>query len=295
MYKFEVHIECANRVKRQTPVTVVSRIKNRTSGTLTSVACAALILAGCATTPPADDKVAMAAFKEANDPYEPFNRVMFDLNLALDNAVLRPAASIYRSVLPEPVQNGVHNFLHNLRSPVIFGNDLLQGELSRASSTLARFAMNSTVGILGLYDFAADVGIKKHNEDFGQTLAVWKVEPGPYLVLPIFGPSNPRDGLGKVADVLIDPLTWLAPFEVQVARTVGAAVDARARNFDQINDLEKNSLDFYSAVRSLYRQRRADEIRNGVPISTNPVTVNRSAMPDYKLERAQTAASQDGK
>lgn len=237
----------------------------------------------------------MAAYKEANDPYEPFNRAMFDFNLTLDKVVLRPVASIYRSILPEPVQNGVHNFLHNLRSPVILGNDLLQGELNRAGSTLARFAMNSTVGILGLYDFAAYVGIEKHNEDFGQTLAVWEVEPGPYLILPIFGPSNPRDGVGRVADVLIDPFTWLAPFEVQLARTIGTAVDARARNFDQFNDLEQNSLDFYSAVRSLYRQKRADEIRNGAPINTNVVTGNHSAAPAYKSGGWQTAASQNGK
>ena len=237
----------------------------------------------------------MAAFKEANDPYEPFNRAMFDFNLALDKAVLRPAASIYRDVLPEPVQNGVHNFLHNLRSPIIFGNDLLQGELDRAGSTLARFAINSTVGILGLYDFAAYVGIEKHNEDFGQTLAVWEVEQGPYLVLPIFGPSNPRDGVGRVADILIDPLTWLAPFEFQMARTIGTAVNARARNFDQVNDLENNSLDFYSAVRSLYRQKRADEIRNGVPLNTNAVIGNLPAMPDEKSEHSQAVTSQNGK
>ena len=276
-------------------MTVLSKSKNRISGTLAFVVCTAVILAGCATAPPEDDKVAMAAFKEANDPYEPFNRAMFDFNLALDKAVLRPAASIFRDALPEPVQNGVHNFLQNLRSPIIFGNDLLQGELDRAGSTLARFAMNSTLGILGLYDFAADVGIEKHNEDFGQTLAVWEIEPGPYLVLPFFGPSNPRDGVGKVADVLIDPLTWLAPFEVQLARTIGTAVDARARNFDQFNDLEENSLDFYSAVRSLYRQKRADEIRNGAPINTNAIKGNYSAMPDDKSERSETSALTHGK
>ena len=276
-------------------MTVLSKSKNRISGTLAFVVCTAVILAGCATAPPEDDKVAMAAFKEANDPYEPFNRAMFDFNLTLDKAVLRPAASIYRDVLPEPVQNGVHNFLHNLRSPIIFGNDLLQGELDRAGSTLARFAINSTVGVFGLYDFAAYVGIEKHNEDFGQTLAVWEVEQGPYLVLPIFGPSNPRDGVGRVADILIDPLTWLAPFEFQMARTIGTAVNARARNFDQVNDLENNSLDFYSAVRSLYRQKRADEIRNGVPLNTNAVTSNLPAMPDKKSEHSQAVTSQNGK
>ena len=208
--------------------------------------------------------------------------------------MLRPAASIYRDVLPEPVQNGVHNFLHNLRSPIIFGNDLLQGELDRAGSTLARFAINSTVGIFGLYDFAAYVGIEKHNEDFGQTLAVWEVEQGPYLVLPIFGPSNPRDGVGKVADILIDPLTWLAPFELQMARTIGTAVNARAR-LSTKSMISRITHCFYSAVRSLYRQKRADEIRNGVPLNTNAVIGNLPAMPDEKSEHSQAVTSQNGK
>jgi len=261
-------------------VNVSSKLTGRISGALISVACAGMLLAGCATTPLPEDKEAVAAFKQANDPYEPFNRAMLDFNLALDKAVLRPVASAYIEVVPDPLQTNVHNFLQNLRGPVIFANDLFQGEFDRAGTTLLRFAMNSTIGILGINDFAAEAGIEKHDEDFGQTLATWEVESGPYLVLPIFGPSNPRDGVGLLADMLIDPFTWFTPFEFRMGRTVGTAVDKRARNFDQINDLEKNSLDFYSAVRSLYRQKRRDEIRNGAPTANKPVPGGLSGVPE---------------
>ena len=267
---------------------VASKFKRRVPGTLISLAFAGLLLAGCATAPPPEDKEAVAAFKEANDPYEPFNRAMLDFNLALDKAILRPVTSVYLEVVPDPLQTNVHNFLQNLRGPVIFANDLLQGELDRAGTALLRFAMNSTFGILGINDFAAEVGIEKHDEDFGQTLAIWEVESGPYLVLPIFGPSSPRDGVGLLADTLIDPFTWLTPLEYRIGRSFGTAVDKRARNFDQINDLEKNSLDFYSAVRSLYRQKRRDEIRNGAPPDNSLVPGSLSGMPDGKFGDQQS-------
>ncbi|MGB0630293.1 MAG: MlaA family lipoprotein [Alphaproteobacteria bacterium] len=267
---------------------VVSKLKGRVSVALVSVACAGILLAGCATAPPPEDKEAVAAFNEANDPYEPFNRAMLDFNLALDKAVLRPVTSVYMEVVPDPLQTNVHNFLQNLRGPVIFANDLFQSEFDRAGTTLLRFAMNSTIGILGINDFAAEAGIEKHDEDFGQTLATWEVEPGPYLVLPIFGPSNPRDGVGLLTDMLIDPFGWLTPFEFRVGRAVGTAVDKRARNFDQINDLEKNSLDFYSAIRSLYRQKRRDEIRNGAPTANSPVPGGLSGVPEGKSADQQS-------
>lgn len=267
---------------------VASKFKRQVPGTLISLAFAGLLSAGCATAPPPEDKEAVAAFKEANDPYEPFNRAMLDFNLALDKAILRPVTSVYLEVVPDPLQTNVQNFLQNLRGPVIFANDLFQGELDRAGTALLRFAMNSTFGILGINDFAAEVGIEKHDEDFGQTLAIWEVESGPYLVLPIFGPSSPRDGVGLLADILIDPFTWLTPLEYRIGRSFGTAVDKRARNFDQINDLEKNSLDFYSAVRSLYRQKRRDEIRNGALLTNNPVPGSLSGVTDGKFGDQQS-------
>lgn len=270
---------------------VVSGIQGRLARIVGSAACVALLATGCATPPPASDREAVAAFNEANDPYEPFNRAMLDFNLALDKAILKPVAYVYKEGVPDPIQTNVTNFLANLRGPVIFANDLLQGEFERAGNTLLRFAMNSTIGILGINDFAAEAGIAKHTEDFGQTLATWEVEEGPYLVLPIFGPSNPRDGFGLLADSLMDPFTWLTPFEFRLGRAGGQALDRRARNFDQLNDLEKNSLDFYAAIRSLYRQKRRDEIRNGAPTTDKPVPGGLSGVPATAPQGQQSNAT----
>jgi phospholipid-binding lipoprotein MlaA len=271
-------------------VKVVRVLPGHIARIIASASCICLLAAGCATAPPASDQAAVAAFNKANDPYEPFNRAMLDFNLALDKAILKPVAYVYKESVPDPLQTNVTNFLANLRGPVIFANDLLQGEFDRAGITLLRFAMNSTIGILGINDFAGEAGITGHTEDFGQTLATWDVDDGPYLVLPIFGPSNPRDGVGIVADNLIDPLSWLTPFEFRIGRTVGNAVDRRARNYDQINDLEKNSLDFYAAIRSLYRQRRVDQIRNGAPASSTPIPGIISVVPQ-KTDGQQSEAT----
>ena len=221
--------------------------------------------------PPESDPEALAAFKKTNDPFEPFNRVMFDVNLALDKALIKPVAFVYKEAVPELVQNFIKNFLDNLRSPIILANDLMQGEFERAGTTFVRFLMNSTFGVAGINDFAGEVGLKRHDEDFGQTLAVAGVESGPYLMLPLFGPSNPRDGIGLLVDILLDPMTYIGNTEFSFARTASRAVDSRARRYDTINDLERTSLDFYAAVRSLHRQRRVDAISNGKPSAIEPV------------------------
>jgi phospholipid-binding lipoprotein MlaA len=234
---------------------------------LPAMAVAVLLVAGCATAPDPADTEAVAEFQRVNDPAEPANRGVFAFNRALDQALLRPAAIVYKDYTPELFQMGVHNVLNNLRSPVIFFNDVLQGRIEHAVATWARFMINSTIGVLGLFDPATGMGIEFHNEDFGQTLAVWGVPEGPYLMLPVFGPSNPRDTVGLVVDILVDPLNWWAANTgndwAPWARGGMRAIDTRARNFDAIEDLEKTSLDFYAAIRSLYRQRRADEISNG--------------------------------
>lgn len=233
-----------------------------------------LLVAGCATPPDPADAEAVAEFSEVNDPGEPTMRAVFEFNRALDRMVLKPTAVFYKDFTPTVFQRGVHNFLNNLRSPVIFFNDLLQGEIDRAGVTLARLVINSTLGVLGLRDQAAEMGFEYHNEDFGQTLAVWTVSEGPYLMLPVFGPSNPRDAVGLAVDFLVDPLGWWAAgsgYEWAVyARSGTRAVDLRARHFDSLEDLEKSSLDFYAAIRSLYRQRRADQIGNGETSANMP-------------------------
>ncbi len=213
---------------------------------------AAVLLSGCASM--SDD---------ARDPLEPLNRHIFAVNQAVDVAIVRPIAVTYRDWAPEIVKTSVNNFLNYLKSPVILANDLLQGEWDRAKQTVQRFAHNTLA--LGLVDLAAPT-IPFHDEDFGQTLAVWGIGEGPYLVLPLIGPSNPRDGIGLVVDWFIDPVYWVAEANhwdgFIYGRTAARVITARVDTLKVTDDLERTSLDYYAAIRDIYRQRRADEIRN---------------------------------
>jgi phospholipid-binding lipoprotein MlaA len=212
---------------------------------------------------------------DANDPFEGSNRFFFGVNQVLDDLLLRPVSIAYRAVLPEFARNGVRNFLNNLNSPVIFANDVLQGDMDRAGDTLVRFGVNSTIGIGGLIDVGKEIDVPYHDEDFGQTLAVWGVNEGPYFYFPLMGPSSARDFTGFVVDRGLDPLTYVnwgnddleyAP----VARTVLNVIDLRSRNIETLDDIERSSVDYYASIRSLYRQSRADAIRNGAPSSDLP-------------------------
>ena len=229
---------------------------------IAAIFCAILAMAGCATQPPDDDPDALEAFAEINDPYEPLNRAVFEANLLLDRTVVRPAAHTYLKSVPRPVRVGISNFLENLKAPVTFANQLLQGETGLAADTFARFCMNSTVGLLGFIDVASEFGIEEHGEDFGQTLASWGIGSGPYLVLPVLGPSNFRDAGGRFVDSVGDPLIWTTLIGFRMGTAALSVLDFRARNHSAFNDLEENSLDFYAAARSLYRQYRAREIDN---------------------------------
>jgi len=253
---------------------------------------AAAGLPGCASAP--KDAAAKAEFEKDNDPIEPFNRAMFAFNKQMDGMFLRPAAVVFQGVLPEPVQDGVHNFLSNMRAPVVFANDVLQGEMDRAGTTAGRFVINTTVGILGVWDAAAHMGIEGHSEDFGQTFAVRGAGEGFYLVLPFIGPSNPRDALGLVAEYFVDPFNiWMRNEETEewiLARSLVTGVNFRARNLQTIDELERTSLDYYIAVRSLYRQRRVDAIANGKASSAQPAP-GISFEPDEKKSKDQKSAS----
>jgi phospholipid-binding lipoprotein MlaA len=226
-----------------------------------------VLLAGCATTPPASDPDALEAYKEANDPLEPMNRYFFELNYAADELLFKPLAGWYYVALPNFAQDGVRNVLRNVRSPVVLANDLFQGETDRAGVTVSRFLVNSTMGLGGLFDIASRMGLEYHDEDFGQTLAVHGVGEGPYLMLPLLGPSNPRDAAGRVVDMLFDPLTYVGIFggvdNIGLAAAVVDGVDTRARNLKTLDEIRKGSLDYYATIRSLYRQHRNDEINNG--------------------------------
>ncbi len=228
---------------------------------------AAVALAACATRPPADDPEAVAEFRETNDPMEPLNRTLFDLHEAIDKAVLEPVARGYRVVVPEPVRQGVRNVLGNLRSPVILANDMLQGEPRRAGDTLGRFVLNSTLGLGGIFDVSSRwFGVSGHAEDFGQTFARWGIGEGPYIFIPVLGPSNARDLTGFGVGVVADPFFWfgqgIAVDALTYARSGATVVDTREGLIEPIDDLRRSSIDPYSTLRSVYRQRRQYEIEN---------------------------------
>ena len=217
---------------------------------------------------------------ESIDPFEDFNRAVFDFNEALDAAIFLPLAKIYRAILPKPIRDTFRNFMRNLNAPFILANDVLQGEGERAGMTLSRFLINTTLGVGGLFDVATELGVPHHDEDFGQTLGVWDVKEGVYLVLPIIGPSTVRDAFGKVGDAFINPLNYagaagddaekilfghrvdLADFLFGVRLLEG--VDVRERLIEPIELLKKDplNLDYYSLIRSVYLQRRQKEILN---------------------------------
>jgi phospholipid-binding lipoprotein MlaA len=228
---------------------------------------AALVTGGCATPPDPKDEAAVEAYNEANDPLEPMNRYFFEINHVLDELILKPFAGYYHTALPQFAQDGVRNAMRNLHSPTIFANDMFQGSFNRGGTTAGRFFINSTIGLAGLFDVADSFGLKYHDEDFGQTLGWYKVGEGPYLMLPILGPSNPRDLTGRAVDYALDPLTWVGYIYnvgwINPVRSGLEGLDTRARNMQAIEELQKGSVDFYATIRSLYRQHRNDAIRNG--------------------------------
>jgi phospholipid-binding lipoprotein MlaA len=211
----------------------------------------------------------------ANEPWDPLetpNRFIFSINRAVDIIAIRPIAVLYRDWMPAPAQRGVHNVLENLGEPVTAINEVVQGAPGRAGTTLARFLINSTIGLAGLFDVASAVGLSKTKEGFGNTIGYYAgVEPengGFYVVLPLGGPSNARDGVGLLLDSSIDPLGIVT---FSISRTAGwvytgvrygtTAADSRSRTLYALDDLEKNSVDYYAALRSAYTQQRAETIR----------------------------------
>jgi len=210
---------------------------------------------------------------EVWDPIETPNRFVFALNRTVDLIAIRPAAVIYRDWVPAPAQKGVRNLLDNLGEPVTAINEVFQGDPSRAATTMARFLVNSTLGLAGLFDVATMLGMERTKEDAGVTIGMWAgkgVEPengGFYLMLPLAGPSNARDATGLMIDYAIDPfqilpialnVDWLYYSAPRYALTV---IDYRSRTMFALDDLEKNSVDYYAALRSAYTQNRADLIR----------------------------------
>ena len=208
------------------------------------------LLTGCAST------------GDPRDPLEPFNRKMQTFNDTMDEYVMKPVARGYQWVTPEFVDQGVSNFFSNLKDISVTVNDLLQFKVKQGGQDAARFLVNTTVGVGGLVDVASRLGLEKHEEDFGQTLAVWGLPPGPYLVLPFLGPSSPRDAAGSVADGFLNPISYTSPpawFALYGVRTI----DFRADNLAATEVLDEAALDRYAFIRNAYFQRREYLINDG--------------------------------
>jgi phospholipid-binding lipoprotein MlaA len=233
---------------------------------LMAAALAVAGLTGCATPPPASDADATADFRDANDPLEPTNRVVYAVSDGVDTVVLRPLALAYRHLVPQTVRDHTHNVLGNLGSPVALANDMMEGKPRRAGDTMMRFLLNTTVGVVGIFDVATGWGYPSHDSDAGITLALWGVPEGPYLFLPVLGPSNPRDAIGFGIDYAMDPLTWVgkgnAVNDLGYARLGLNALDARERVLDDLDRIKREALDPYATIRSLARQHRQSQIDN---------------------------------
>ena len=263
--------EFAAILKSGGPEALIDSLRQR-SGKLLQGSAGALgmlaILAGCASVPDS----------QFNDPYEPGNRVVFNANEALDRSVIEPTAKGYRATFPEWVRDRVRHFCDNLTEPRVFVNAFLQVRGGAAGITLRRFLVNSTVGVLGLFDVASALDLPRQTGDLGQTLARWGVGDGPYVVLPFFGPSNVRDTIGLVGDLFTDfyvnPAGSLfsgnTSREWSVGQAVASGVDLRARNIENIDALRATSIDYYSQMRSITRQRREAEVQEAKGIASAP-------------------------
>lgn len=234
---------------------------------LRSVLLAACLLgpvAACAPRPPASNPEALAEYKQTNDPLEPTNRVFYKINEGLDTVILKPAAVAYVHVVPGALRTGIHNMLANLDTPVQLGNDMLEGKPRRAGDTYMRFLINTTVGLLGFFDVAKRWGYPNHDADFGMTLASWGVPEGPFLFLPVLGPTDPRDAIGFGVDTVADPFGWVGQGTAVTAARWGrfglTAVDERSRVLGEIDSIKRTALDPYATFRSLYRQHRHSQI-----------------------------------
>ena len=212
--------------------------------------------------------------KSTEECFEKTSRAIFKFNMALDDVVLEPIAKGYNK-LPKPIRSGTSNFTSNIGTLLSIPNNILQGDIKQLGHSVGSFAINTTVGILGFLNPAERIGLKPHKEDVGQTLGTYGIGPGCYFVLPFFGPTTVRDSLGMLADTIVDPFAQITLHEKEIFGSSGnaldyysvkgtAVVDFRAENDGNIESLEKNSLDLYSSLKSIYLQDRENKIRNSI-------------------------------
>lgn len=222
------------------------------------------VLAGCATVSGTQDH-------ETSDPLEPMNRAVFDMNTAIDAAVVKPIAQAYRAIVPPFVRDRIRMFVDNLAEPRVFANDLLQFRINAAGTTFTRFLVNSTVGLAGMFDVATKQGLPRQSGDFGETLYIWGFGSGPYLVLPLFGPSNFRDAIGLGVDLYTTPPAHLFAGNTGIYVNAGvytlSAFDLRSRNIETLDEIKASALDYYAQFGSIVRQHREAELRaaRGLP------------------------------
>lgn len=229
---------------------------NRVAAVLT----VALALGGCASVPP--------EYRDPRDPWQPFNRAVFKFNTDFDNAFLKPAAQGYRFVTPEPVDEGITNFFNNVADATSAVNNVLQFKLSRAGSDVGRVFINTTVGIVGFFDVASNVGLPSYKEDFGQTLGYWGFGAGPFVMIPILGPSSVRDTFGLAGDIVLDPFFSLEEDEIYWGFVTLRVIDRRADLLAAGDLVDEVAIDPYTFLRDAYLQRRRNLVHDGNPPET---------------------------
>ncbi len=224
--------------------------------TFMAVALCAGMLSACATPKGSENS------EVSYDPIEPVNRGIFQFNYAVDSVIIKPISQGYGAVMPKRGKVMVSNFVSNIKEPVTFANSILQADANNSFCTLWRFLINSTVGVGGLFDAASEIGLKNRETGLGDTFAIYGADTGPYLMIPIFGPSSVRDGLGRLGDVFMDPISYTNNpifYSVIAVKTI----EARERNMKLLNDIY-NSIDPYTTMRSVYTQYRAKAVKNAI-------------------------------
>jgi phospholipid-binding lipoprotein MlaA len=224
---------------------------------LTAAAAVLAVLGGCSSVP--------QEYRDPRDPWQGYNRAMFKFNTDFDNAFLKPAARAYQVVTPEPVDRGVTNFFNNIADVTSAVNNVLQFKLSRAGSDVGRVVVNSTVGIVGVFDVATNMGLPSYKEDFGQTLGYWGIGPGPFFMMPILGPSSVRDTVGFAGDIVVDPFFSISKNEIYWGFIVLRTIDKRADLLAAGEILDEAAIDPYAFIRDAFLQRRRNLVYDGNP------------------------------
>lgn len=225
------------------------------------------LLGGCATS------------GNPKDPIEGFNRAMFDINDALDKGFVKPVAQAYDTVLPPQLRTGISNFFGNIDDVFIAVNNLLQGKVTSAASDVGRVFLNTTIGVAGIFDVATEFGLEKHDEDFGQTFGRWGVSDGPYLVLPLLGPSTVRDSFGQALDINFDPAANIDKVPTRNSTVALRGINDRARLLPTDKIVEEAALDRYAYIREAYLQRRRSKVYDGEPPRDNDNAAESASAP----------------